>query len=61
MIREEAIYWLDHSDLSRVKFYEAVGYAIRALKDDVPDKNFGKWIKCSDCERRCKKWENLKI
>ena len=57
MTREEAIYWLDHSDLSRVKFYEAVGYAIEALKDNAPkamaqlfgeSTTFGKWVSCKD-------------
>ena len=41
MTREEAIYWLDHGDLDRTKFYTAVGYAIEALKaqSEHPDTN----------------------
>lgn len=33
MTRKEAIYWLEHEDINRVKFYTAVGYALEALKD----------------------------
>lgn len=27
---------------------------------NVPDIKVGEWIPCSECERRCNKWENLK-
>ena len=30
----------------------------RAWLSDAP--TIGGWIPCSDCERRCDKWENLK-
>lgn len=51
MTREEAIYWLDHSDLNRAKFYEAVGWAIEALErtrwipvmEKLPEKD-GKYL-----------------
>ena len=32
MNSEEVIYWLNRSDIDKVKFYTAVGYAIEALK-----------------------------
>ena len=59
MTREEAI------DILRVinppreskrifdEFVQAIDMAIKALEEP-------KWIPCSDCERRCEKWEHSK-
>ena len=62
MTREEAIYCLQsyqpdntYSMCVKCKYYasgcksnEARAMAIEALKRDVPDTNFGKWIPCSE-------------
>ena len=55
MTREEAIYWLDHHDLDKVKFFTAVGYAIKALKAERPrgvwiDRGHNNIFMCSECK-----------
>lgn len=35
-------------------------WAIRQVKALPPAQPEPQWIPCEDCERRCKRWENLK-
>lgn len=62
MTREEAVNWLINimSDIGKAQHrdlwhYEQAVAEIKKMLEEEPQ-----WIPCSDCERRCKKWEHSK-
>ena len=51
MTPQETLYWLDHGDIDRTKFYTAVGYAMGVIETRIPKKVSleNGFVKCNAC------------